>query len=174
MHFVLITPWKLASGPAKSWVEELVYRIERTTAVSLVAPQKSLDSEKAIEQFLVRECEKIAHERGLLYFLDERGNNLSSDKFAGELMALRDRGFRQVGFVMGGAYGLPSGLAPLVAAGKLLSLSQATFAHELSLVVLLEQVYRAETIRAKHPYHHGGASPLVASLHGRSSSGRSL
>ncbi|MBM3383088.1 MAG: 23S rRNA (pseudouridine(1915)-N(3))-methyltransferase RlmH [Betaproteobacteria bacterium] len=174
MQFVFVTPWKLSSGSAKSWVEELLSRIERTTPVTLVAPHKALDSEKAIEQFLVRECEKIAHERGLLYFLDERGNNPSSDRFAGELVALRDRGLRQVGFVMGGAYGLPSALAPLLAGGKLLSLSQATFAHELSLVVLLEQVYRAETIRAKHPYHHGGASPLVAALHGRHAPGRPL
>jgi 23S rRNA (pseudouridine1915-N3)-methyltransferase len=174
MQFVFVTPWKLSSGPAKSWVEELLSRIERTTPVHLVAPQKTLDSEKAIEQFLLKECEKIAQERGLLYFLDERGNNPSSDKFAGELLALRDRGFRQIGFVMGGAYGLPAGLAPFVAGGKLLSLSQATFAHELSLVVLMEQVYRAETIRAKHPYHHGGASPLVASLQSRAAQGRLL
>lgn len=167
MQFLVVTPWKMAAGSAKSWAEELVARIERTSTVSWILPQKTLETEKSIEQFLIKECEKITQERGLIYFLDERGNNPPSDKFAAELCALRDRGWRQVAFVMGGAYGLPAGLAPYLANGRLLSLSQATFAHELSLVVLLEQIYRAETIRSKHPYHHGGASPLVASVQGR-------
>ena len=46
--------------------------------------------------------------------------------------------------MFGGAYGLPAGLAPFLKNGRLISLSRATFAHELSLVVLLEQIYRAE------------------------------
>ena len=174
MQFVLVTPWKISSGPAKSWAEEFMSRIERTASVLLNSPQKSLDSEKAIEQFLVKECEKIIQERGFLYFLDERGQNLPSDKFAIELAAARDRGIRQIGFVFGGAYGLPAGLSPFLSAGRLVSLSQATFAHELSLVVLLEQLYRAETIRSKHPYHHGGSSPLVASIQGRNAQHRSV
>lgn len=172
MQFALVTPWKISSGPAKAWADELVTRIGKTARVSIIAPHKSLESEKLIEQFLVKECEKIAQERGFLCFLDERGQTLTSEKFAAELLTARDRGIRQMAFVFGGAYGLPSGLAPLVQAGRLMSLSQATFAHELSLVVLLEQIYRAETIRANHPYHHGGRSPLVAAL--QSSSAKPL
>lgn len=175
MHFVLLTPWKLSAGAAKAWSEEFVGRIARTASVSIVAPAKVLDSEKAIEQFLVKECEKVVADRGALFFLDERGTQLSSDKFSAELVQLRDRGVKQLGFVFGGAYGLPSALAPFVAQGRLFSLSSATFAHELSLVVLLEQLYRAECIRAKHPYHHGGASPLVGALHqGRGSVSKTL
>jgi 23S rRNA (pseudouridine1915-N3)-methyltransferase len=161
MQIVCVTPWKLTGTPARSWSEELLKRIERSSAVSIVAPSKSLDGERAVEQFLVKECEKIIQERGCLYFLDERGQNLTSEQFAEELTQLRDRATRQLGFVFGGAYGLPAGLAPFLKNGRLISLSRATFAHELSLVVLLEQIYRAECIRAKHPYHHGGLSPLA-------------
>lgn len=161
MQIICITPWKLAGAPARSWSEDLLRRIERTSSTSVVAPSKSLDGERAVEQFLVKECEKIVQERGCLYFLDERGQNLTSEQFAEDLTQLRDRGIRQLGFVFGGAYGLPAGLLSFLKSGRLISLSQATFAHELSLVVLLEQIYRAECIRAKHPYHHGGSSPLA-------------
>lgn len=164
MQIVMITPWKISTGPAKSWADELISRIEKFSRITLVFPQKTLDSEKAVEQFLIKECEKITQERGTLFFLDERGQNLTSEKFAAEISALRDRGHRQLAFVFGGAYGLPAGLAQFKSSGRLISLSNATFAHELSLVVLLEQIYRAETIRSNHPYHHGGKSPLVVSL----------
>lgn len=161
MRITCVIPWKLTGAPARNWAGDLLKRIERTSPIQMVAPQKTLDGERAIEQFLVRECEKIIQDQGLIYFLDERGKNPSSEQFADDIRALRDRGIRHLGFVLGGAYGLPSGLRPFLKSGRLLSLSQSTFAHELSLVVLLEQIYRAECIRANHPYHHGGASPLA-------------
>lgn len=161
MQIICVTPWKLTSAPARSWSEDLLKRIERTSSVSVVAPNKSLDGERSVEQFLVKESEKIIQERGFLYFLDESGQNLTSERFAEELCQLRDRGTRQLGLVFGGAYGLPAGLSPFLKFGRLISLSHSTFAHELSFVVLLEQIYRAECIRANHPYHHGGQSPLA-------------
>lgn len=169
MQYQFITPWKLASGPAKSWAEELLQRVQRFTPAQIISPVRTLDSEKSIEQFLVKECEKIQQDRGLLFFLDERGQNWSSERFSDELSHCRDRGLRNAAFVFGGAYGLPAALQQFTANAKVLSLSQATMAHELSLVVLLEQVYRSETIRAKHPYHHGGASPLAATFNEKSS-----
>ncbi|MEY2987933.1 MAG: hypothetical protein RJB13_1454 [Pseudomonadota bacterium] len=161
MQIFCVTPWKLTGAPAKSWSEELLKRIERSSSVSILSPSKSLDGDRSVEQFLVKECEKIIHERGSLYFLDERGQNLTSEQFSEELTQLRDRGTRSLGFVFGGAYGLPAGLSPFLKHGRLISLSKATFAHELSLVVLLEQIYRAECIRSNHPYHHGGTSALA-------------
>lgn len=167
MNFHFVTPWKIAQGPAKVWIEDLVLRVSRSSPAQIIAPTRALDSEKSLEQFLFNECEKYAKERSLLFFLDERGQNMSSEQFASELSDLRDRAYRNVVFVFGGAYGLPAALNQFMTNARILSLSQATLAHELSLVVLLEQVYRSETIRSKHPYHHGGCSPLVASLPGR-------
>jgi 23S rRNA (pseudouridine1915-N3)-methyltransferase len=54
-------------------------------------------------------------------------------------------------FIIGGAYGLSPRLKKECA--ELLSLSPLTFSHKLSLVVLLEQIYRAFTILKGHPYH---------------------
>jgi 23S rRNA (pseudouridine1915-N3)-methyltransferase len=60
---------------------------------------------------------------------------------------------RDVAFAIGGADGLT---APVLArAERIWSLSRLTFPHELSRVILYEQLYRAYTIRRGEPYHRG-------------------
>jgi len=85
--------------------------------------------------------------------LDERGKPLSSEAFAQMLAKLRDEGTGTLAIVIGG----PDGLAPAVrdAALTTLSLGAMTLPHGLARVVLAEQLYRAATILAGHPYHRG-------------------
>jgi 23S rRNA (pseudouridine1915-N3)-methyltransferase len=89
---------------------------------------------------------------GRLVLLDQRGDVLSSEAFAAWLGALRDAGVRDVAFVIGDA----DGFSPehRDEADRLLSLSAMTLPHRLAQLVLLEQLYRAGTILAGHPYHH--------------------
>ncbi|MBD3239812.1 MAG: 23S rRNA (pseudouridine(1915)-N(3))-methyltransferase RlmH, partial [Chitinivibrionales bacterium] len=54
-------------------------------------------------------------------------------------------------FMIGGAYGLDPAL--VAESNEALSLSTLTFSHDIALVVLLEQIYRAFTILYGHPYH---------------------
>jgi 23S rRNA (pseudouridine1915-N3)-methyltransferase len=63
---------------------------------------------------------------------------------------LRDRGQRAVTFCVGGADGFSEGFREH--ADTLLALSPLTLPHELARVVLLEQLYRAFTMLANHPY----------------------
>ena len=55
-------------------------------------------------------------------------------------------------FIVGGAWGLDEAVRGR--AYRLISLSAMTLPHELARVVLLEQLYRAECILRKVPYHH--------------------
>jgi 23S rRNA (pseudouridine1915-N3)-methyltransferase len=82
--------------------------------------------------------------------LDERGKQLSTRELADWLHARMQDG-RDLVFVIGG----PDGLAgDVLARGNLsLSLSRLTFPHALVRVVLAEQLYRAHTVLAGHPYH---------------------
>jgi 23S rRNA (pseudouridine1915-N3)-methyltransferase len=82
--------------------------------------------------------------------LDEKGRGQNSEEFATLVRGLHDAG-RIPCFVVGG----PDGLAPCVraAAKQTLSLGPMTFPHELARVLLLEQLYRAESIIGKTPYH---------------------
>lgn len=86
--------------------------------------------------------------------LDERGTQLTSPKLAERLKALREQGSATITFVVGGAYGLDA--AVKARARLTLALSPLTFPHQLVRVILAEQVYRALTISAGQPYHHGG------------------
>lgn len=86
-----------------------------------------------------------------LVALDERGSNLTSEAFSKTMTQLRDDGIASLRFVIGG----PDGLDPDIQkkARLTLSLSPMTLPHGLARVVLLEQIYRALTIAAGHPYH---------------------
>jgi len=85
--------------------------------------------------------------------LDEHGQSLSSQAFASTLGQWRDRGIKDVAFLIGGA----DGLAPevLKRADASLALGPATWPHMLARVLLAEQLYRAACILTGHPYHRG-------------------
>jgi len=83
--------------------------------------------------------------------LDERGKTLSSEGFARQVGDWRDRGTREVNFLIGGADGL--GDAVKARAQLLLSLGAMTWPHQVVRVLIAEQVYRAVTILTGHPYH---------------------
>ncbi len=85
-----------------------------------------------------------------LIALDERGKSFASNEFAKLLAGKRDQA-RDVAFVIGG----PDGLAPNLRASAQwnTSFGQQTWPHMLVRVMLAEQIYRAFSILAGHPYH---------------------
>lgn len=86
--------------------------------------------------------------------LDERGRNLSSEELAQVLGRWRDDGVREARFVLGAADG--HGAEERAAADLVLAFGAATWPHLLARAMLLEQLYRASTILAGHPYHRAG------------------
>ena len=84
--------------------------------------------------------------------LDERGEQLDSEALAQQLGQWRDVGVREVDFFIGDAHGFDAN--ERAAADRVLGLSRLTLPHRLAQVLLVEQLYRAGTILAGHPYHH--------------------
>jgi 23S rRNA (pseudouridine1915-N3)-methyltransferase len=84
--------------------------------------------------------------------LDERGTSRTSPQFAAWLHHVLEDGNRVPCFVLGGAYGLDDTVRGK--ARHVLALGPMTLPRELARVVLLEQLYRAETIARNAPYHH--------------------
>ena len=83
--------------------------------------------------------------------LDERGKVMDSEAFAGVLGRWRDDGIREARFVLGAADGHSD--AERKDADLLLAFGPATWPHLLARAMLMEQLYRATTIIAGHPYH---------------------
>ena len=96
---------------------------------------------------------KLARDADTIIALDERGKALTSPAFAQLLGKIRDDGAGTLAILIGG----PDGLAPAVreAARIKLSFGAITLPHGLARIVLAEQLYRAATILAGHPYHRG-------------------
>ena len=82
--------------------------------------------------------------------LDERGTRLSTQDLAGRLKSWQEEG-GDVALVIGG----PDGLAPALraAAHERIRLSDLTLPHAMVRVLLVEQLYRAWSVNAGHPYH---------------------
>jgi 23S rRNA (pseudouridine1915-N3)-methyltransferase len=92
----------------------------------------------------------------VLVAFDERGKSLTSEAFAQRIAAWRDDGKGSVCFVIGGPDGLDEHVRS--AAGLVLSFGSLTLPHQLARALAVEQMYRALTILAGHPYHRAGSS----------------
>ena len=85
--------------------------------------------------------------------LDGGGKALTSEEFAARLASVRDDGRAVIAFLIGGADG--HGAPVLDRADMVLSLGPMTWPHLLARAMLAEQLWRAASILAGHPYHRG-------------------
>src|SRR5690606_13138741 len=86
--------------------------------------------------------------------LDERGSQVSSEELAELLRDWRDNGIRETRFLIGAADGHTR--ADRDAADRLMAFGKATWPHLLARAMLLEQLFRATSLLAGHPYHRAG------------------
>jgi 23S rRNA (pseudouridine1915-N3)-methyltransferase len=107
-------------------------------------------SEEAFLEWLERQQGRMP---AFAVLLDSRGKQMTSEAFAAWVGTRRDDGTQHLVFAIGPANGWSE--AARKRARLLMSLGPMTLAHALARVVLAEQVYRACTILAGHPYHCG-------------------
>ncbi|MCC6736780.1 MAG: 23S rRNA (pseudouridine(1915)-N(3))-methyltransferase RlmH [Bauldia sp.] len=104
-----------------------------------------------------RQREEAAALRGIvpagavIFALDEGGDVLTSEAFAKRIARIRDDGTADLAFLIGGADGLHGDLVR--EARQTIAFGAMTWPHQLVRAMLAEQVYRAITILAGHPYH---------------------
>ncbi|MEG3155237.1 23S rRNA (pseudouridine(1915)-N(3))-methyltransferase RlmH [Sphingomonas sp. RB1R13] len=96
----------------------------------------------------------IAPPASVTIALDERGEAVSSMALAKKLEAWRDGGKREARFLIGAADGHDE--AHRAEADWLLSFGPATWPHMMARAMLAEQLFRATSILANHPYHREG------------------
>ncbi len=128
---------KIGRTPEAEMVARYVKRISWPVAITELSEQKPAWPAPAAQTRTV--------------VLDERGTALSSEALAGQLRAWRDDGVRETRFLIGAADGHDA--STRAAADLLLGFGPATWPHMLARAMLAEQLFRAVSILANHPYH---------------------
>ena len=162
MKLAIIAVGRLKDGAERDLVERYV---ERARAIGRALGLASVQLLEIPESRARREADRRAEEAAamldraassVLVAFDERGKSVSSDAFSTRIEAWRNEGRGALSFVIGG----PDGLGHEVrsAADLVLSFGRLTLPHQLVRVLVAEQVYRAMTILAGHPYHRAGST----------------
>ncbi len=158
MRLTLAAVGRLKAGPERELVARYSERIAATgKAVGLTGLTLKETDESRARRPEDRRSEEARALRALIpegariVALDERGKSLTSEKFAAEIGGLRDAGLRDLCFVIGGADGLDESLRD--EAALVISFGAATLPHQLVRALVAEQIYRAISILAGHPYH---------------------
>ena len=149
MQIALLSVRKGRSGTTDDLVSEYLQRLQAPWQGST----RVYRSEAALLEGVRQERQAGA---AAIWFLDARGKAFTSEQWAAELQSARERGSRKLLAAVGPADGWSAeAVAFAHANGTLLSLGPMTLPHELARLVLAEQLYRATTILAGHPYHLG-------------------
>jgi len=158
MRLMISAVGKLKDGPERELFARYLERFESTgrgVGITNVKFEEipegraaTAELRKAVEAARLLESVEPADVR---IALDEGGKSLTSSAFAAFLRERMERGTKGIAFLVGGPDG--HGSAAFEASNLCLSMSPMTLPHGLARIVLAEQLYRAATIIAGHPYH---------------------
>lgn len=141
MKIRLVMLGKTRRPELRTLIDDYVERIRRFAPIEVIELRE--DSAAAMRKLAVVPGATVV-------LLDAGGKPYNSRQFAAWLGSLRERGVREICFLCGAAEGFPEALRSR--ATQSLALSTLTFSHELARAMLAEQIYRAFTILAGHPY----------------------
>ena len=158
MRIMVIAVGRLKQGPERELADRYAARFDdagrklgfRGLEVREIPESRARDAATRIAEEAAA-VTALMPEKSTLVALDEDGDSIDSSTFARHLGRWRDESVANTIYVIGGA----DGLSPeLQRKAKLrLAFGKATWPHQLVRVLLLEQIYRAATILAGHPYH---------------------
>ena len=149
MRYLVATVGKPALAFAREAVTTYLPRLGRSVKTEVVHVKDATSPDKVAARLLA------ATDRTFRVVLDERGESCDTLALADRVRQWRDDpAVSTVSFIIGGANGHSDTTRDH--ADFLLSLSPLTLQHELALAVLLEQLYRVQTVLDGSPYHREG------------------
>jgi 23S rRNA (pseudouridine1915-N3)-methyltransferase len=149
MQVIVAAVGRDRAGPARDLFEEYCRRSPWPVRLAEIAPRTSQPLERRLDEEGARLLKAVPKD-AVLVALDEAGTQTDSKGFARRLGRWQERAGTLV-FAIGGADGLSR--AVLDQAEATLAVGRMTGPHRLVRVMLAEQIYRAGTILAGHPYH---------------------
>jgi Uncharacterized conserved protein len=138
---------------------EYLKRLSRYCKISVIEVKEakiiSFDNQLLIKKVLDEEAENILsriNENEYLVLLDLHGKEETSEELAKDFSNLLSQGVSSFALVIGGTLGLGEALRDK--SKSRISLSKMTFPHQLTRIILLEQLYRIFKINNNESYHH--------------------
>jgi len=158
LKITIIAVGKIKESYLKEGINEYIKRLRRFCNIDIieVADQQAPESLSPAQEEQVRETEgesilKKIKPGSTVIALDVRGISLDSVEFADKINNYAISGNSHITFIIGGSLGLHNNV--LKAANERLSLSRMTFPHQLTRLILFEQIYRAFKIISGETYH---------------------
>lgn len=158
MKYRIISVGRVREAFYLEGVKEYIKRLTPYCNLELIEGLEEKISPKAreveIEKALEKEAEKILNllnDQDFVVVLDVRGKQMTSEQLASFMEEINLSGRSRINFVIGGANGLSSRVKKR--ADYLWSFSPLTFPHQMAVLILTEQVYRAFKIIKGEPYH---------------------
>lgn len=155
MKTTILVVGKLKDRYLKEGIEDYLKRTQRYSPVELLRVKEEPKPDAASEaRGKAREAERLLAQirpTDTVVAMTEEGRRFSSQQWSSTMMEMLEDSRGRLVFVIGSG----AGLAPEVKqrANLLLSLSPMTFPHQVALLLLMEQLYRAWTIAKREPYH---------------------
>ena len=153
MNLTLIAVGRAKSGAERDLFEDYRKRLPWALEVVEVEEKRPLDAATLRDREAALLLGKVPA-GALVIAMDQRGQTVTSEVLAQKIMSWRDAGKSRHCFLIGGATG--HGEAVRERADFLFSLGNLTWPHMLVRAMLAEQLYRAWSISANHPYHRAG------------------
>lgn len=150
MRVTVVAVGRLRNDALAAAIDDYRRRIGWPVTVSEVTSRKELPLRARLAEE-ARKLEVAIPAGAVVVVLDERGSDLDSRSLAAQIRAWRDQGETDLAFVIGGADGLEPALR--ARARLVLAFGRQTWPHRLVRLMLVEQLYRAWTLTAGHPYH---------------------
>jgi len=155
MRITVISVGKVRQQFIQEGEQEYLKRL-RGSPLAITLVELGLEAPESMSPSEVQEREAVELLKKLDSFdyvivLDERGKQLSSKDFTRQIEKQMQTGVRSLAFVIGGAFGLSERIRHR--ASYVLSLSELTLPHQMTRLMLVEQIYRAHTIMRGISYH---------------------
>jgi len=153
MKLKILWPGKTRNGSLKELQDLYLKKINKLESCDLIETKEARGLPERVEKkILAKEAQGLEKhiKDDYIVCLFDKGKEMNSEEFAHFLEEKGANSARPITFVVGGFLGLADEI--LKKAHVLFSLSKMTFSHELTRIILLEQIYRSLTIKHGRQY----------------------
>ncbi len=150
MKIEIIAIGKMTDKAQKSIAEDYLKRLKNIKITEIPVKNNFSDNSTLTKKYEFEQISKYIQGKTLIC-LSEEGDQFDSNQFAHFIKNTHQIQQKTIAFIIGGA----SGLDPEIKkqCHKIISLGKMTFPHMIARIILIEQIYRANTILQGHPYH---------------------